>query len=166
MPALARAFPLLVVLSGCGSLEGGVGLSSGTLLVEDAETGELETLRFDGGALTWTDAAPDGDAVLQRHVALTTWGMNFHCDYADVHLAGNAGRDIDRRSAYRNLRWQSGAPDVATIWAYQEGLFGGGSSLDVIEIDVQMTLSEDGRVGILEAEGGTLEFEAEDCGAL
>jgi hypothetical protein len=144
-------------VAGCG-VEGGIGQSSGALTLEDPETGETRAVRFDGGALTFDDA-------LGHHLVITSWGMNFHCDYARVHVAGQAGRDIDRRRPHYELYWSDAAPTNVVVAERLEGLFGSASSGDWFELGVEVAFTDEARTtGTLSTDGGELTFEAEDCG--
>ncbi len=161
MSRFAVAALVTLTLTGCAALEGGAGKASGVLTVEDPETGELIDLRFDGGAVTWDD-----DELGQR-VVLTTWGVNFHCDYAQVTWGDEGGKNYKRRQPHYNLSWNSENPGSAFIQHYEQNVLGAGGTAGGISLeDVTVEFADEMQtIGMLTADEGTLEFQADDCGA-
>lgn len=147
----------LALLIGCGNP--GLGTSEGLVTYLDPDNGDPIEVTFEGGAVVWERAG-------SRWMAVTDWGKNFDCEYAQVHLVGLPGREIDRGRSHHELLWNELFPYTATM-LYTKERQGAVTTLGAPELEAEMTFDDEARtMGTLVTEGGTVTFAAYDCGAL
>lgn len=148
----------LLVLGACG-VGKGLGSSNGRVEIVDTEDGETREVTFDGGALAWQQGET-------WRVAVSSWGHNFNCEFAQVDLAGRGGRDVDRRGRHFELVWSDDAPDQVTLYSTHENVLGGSQS-SALPIAGSIAFDDETRLsGVITTDGGEVGFDAFDCGEL